>query len=364
MKRRLLIWLSVLSLIVAACGTAAEEGSDDEGTDDTTAEIAAEAGEDGEPASGPRDVIRFTFAPDPVWDYINDTGIKEEMEAESGIRIIAQTTWDEFGIYAGGFADIVSVGDFEVPTLDAEMGTSSVIFGKYNIDRSVIAVPASDTESQDLTDLVGQQIAVWDSVSSTLIWGILVKQLHDLDFRTGGGDFELVQVDITNTGPEAARENVDGAIVLPDFAVNELMTGDLRVLYDGQTSAELYANEIVGDPDYEGPMINVFLSLEEWYNEHQDEVRFFLEVWEAGIQAWGENQEEIIASYPQHFAVETDEQIQFMQDWLAEHDWFVSTVYIDEEWIEATLPMFDVMRENGFMGEDEENPIFDSPQNG
>ncbi len=343
MKRRWPLALGlVVVLIFAACG--------------------GDAGDDDEPASGPRNIIRFTFAPDPVWDYINDTGIKEEMEQESGIRILAQVTWDEFGIYAGGFADIVSVGDFEVPTLDKETEQESVIFGKYNIDRSVIAVPASDTTSQTLEDLEGGTIAVWDSVSSTLIWGVLAKQLHDLDFRTGGGDFELVQVDITNTGPTAAAEDVDGAIVLPDFSVNELLTDQIRVLYDGRTSAELYAQEVVGDPDYEGPMINVFLARKDWYDEHQEEVKFFLEVWERGIQEWQANKADIIASYPQHFAVETDEQIQFMQDWLSVHDWFVKTVYLDDTWINASLPLFDTMRDNGFMGQDESDPIFDTPQ--
>ncbi|MGF1666120.1 MAG: ABC transporter substrate-binding protein [Acidimicrobiia bacterium] len=353
MRKRLLVMLSLLSLIVAACGG--------EATSETTA--AGGTAEGGEPATGPANVIRFTFAPDPVWDYINDNAIKEEIEAETGLRIIAQTTWDEFGIYAGGFADIVSVADFEVPTLDAETGQQSVVFGKYNIDRSIIAVPEADTTSQTLEDLVGKQIAVWDSVSSTLIWGIIAKQIHDLDLRTGGGDFELVQVDITNTGPVAAQGDVDAAIVLPDFAVNELMTGQLRVLYDGQTSAELYAKEIVGSDAYEGPMINVFLARQDWYEEHTEEVKVFLEIWEAGIQAWQANQAEIIASYPQHFAVETDEQVAFMQEWLSNHDWFVSTVYLDQEWIDATLPMFDVMRDNGFMAEDEADPIFDMPQN-
>lgn len=344
MKRHWIIALLAFALVASACGS-------------------SETPADGEPSTGPANVIRFTFAPDPVWDYINDNGIKEEMEVASGVRIIAQVTWDEFGIYAGGFADIVSVGDFEVPTLDAETGQKSVVFGKYNIDRSVIAVPVSDTTSQTLVDLKGKKIAVWDSVSSTLIWGVLAKQLHDLDFRTGGGDFELVQVDITNTGPIAASGDVDAAIVLPDFAVNELMTGQLRVLYDGQTSAEVYAKDVVGNTDYEGPMINVFLAREDWYNDHIEEVKFFLEVWEAGIQAWQANKAEIIASYPQHFAVETDEQVAFMQDWLAEHDWFVSTVYLDDEWIASTKPLYDIMRDNGFMASDEEDPIFDTPQN-
>jgi hypothetical protein len=336
--------LLALALIVAACG------DDEGGGDGTTAE-----GGDG----GCERVIRFTFAPDPVWDYLNDSGIKDEMEQESGICILAQVTWDEFGIYAGGFADIVSVGDFEVPTLDKQAGTTSVIFGKYNIDRSVLAVPASDTTSQTLEDLSGQSIAVWDSVSSTLIWGVLASAMHGLDFRTGGGDFELTQIDITNTGPATAAEETNAGLVLPDFAVNELINEELRVLYDGQTSAELYGSQVAGNPGHDGPMINVFLANDDWYDEHPDEIAFFLSLWQRGIDEWQANKAEIIASYPQHFAVEGDDQIAFMQDWLTEHDWFVSSVYIDQEWLDAELPLFDIMRENGFMEEDEENPRFE-----
>ncbi len=344
MKRRnLLVALVILGLIVAACG------SDDD--------AGGEEGGGGEGGCG--QVIRFTFAPDPVWDFLIDSGIKDEMEQESGICILSQVTWDEFGIYAGGFADIVSVGDFEVPTLDEQAGTTSVVFGKYNIDRSVVAVPASDTTTQSLEDLVGKSIAVWDSVSSTLIWGVIAQEVHGLDFRTGGGDFELVQVDITNTGPTVAAMETDAALVLPDFAVNELINEEIRVIYDGRTSAELYASEIAGNEGHEGPMINVFLANEEWFDDHPEEIDFFMRLWQRGIDEWQANKTDIIASYPQHFAVEGDDQVQFMQDWLVEHDWFVTSVYLDQEWLDAELPLFDIMRENGFMEESEENPRFE-----
>ncbi len=345
MRRRLLIevWLA-LALVITACA------SDDGDT--------AASGDD--PASGPRNVIRFTFAPDPVWDYINDNGIREEMEQESGMRIVSQVTWDEFGLYGSGLTDIGSVGDFEVAVLDEQTGQQSVIFGKYNIQRSVIVVPSSDTTSQTLADLVGKRIAVFDTVSSTMIWGVLAAQLHDLDFRTGSGDFELIQVDITNTGPLAAEGNdVEAAVVLPDFAVNELSNGSLRVLYDGRTDSEVYAQDIVGNPAHEGPMSNVFIARKEWYDEHPDEVKFFLSLWERGIKEWQANRAEIIASYPQHFAVEGDEQVAFMQDWLDKHDWFVDTVYLTDQWVNDEKPLFDIMRDTGWMGSDEEAPIFD-----
>src|SRR3990170_4484690 len=225
------VLLTVLALVAVACGNGDDGGGG--GGDD-------------------KGVIRFTFAPDPVWDFLKDSGIREEMEAESGIYILEQSTWDEFGIYAGGHADVVSIASFEVPLLEEETGRPATIFGKYNIDRSILVVPA-DSDAETLEDLQGEKIAVWDSVSSTVIWGVLAQELYGLDFRTGGGDFELVVVsDLSGTGPLAADHEVAGALVLPNFNVPPLLSGDVRVLYDGSTAADLYA-EVVGAPDHDGP---------------------------------------------------------------------------------------------------------------
>lgn len=335
--------LVAMVLMVAGCAGAAAPAAE---------KTQAEASSSSENDKG---IIRFTFAPDPVWDYLNDSGIREEMEKESGIRILAAPTWDEFGIYAGGHADIVSVGSFEVPVLERESGQKSVIFGKYNIDRSVVAVPA-DSDAQTLEDLKGKKIAVWDTVSSTMIWGVLAKKLHGLDFRPDGGDFELVLADITNTAELAANKEVDGALILPDFSVPALLEGRVRIIYDGRTAADMYS-EVVGAP-HEGPMINIFLARKAWFDTHQDEAKFFLAVWERGIQEWQQHKDEIIASYPQHFAVETDEEIAFMTKYLNEHDWFVTSVLLDEDWVKRETELFDLMRETNFMGKDEKNPEF------
>jgi len=300
-------------------------------------------------------VIRFTFAPDPVWDWLNDTGIREEMEMECDVRILAAPTWDEFGIYAGGHADIVSVASFEVPVVDAESGQDSTIFGKYNIERSIIVAPV-DSPAETLADLKGGKVAVYDTVATTMIWGILVKELHDLDFRVGGGDFDLVMADITNTAELAASKDVDAAIILPDFSVSQLMSGRLKILYDGKISTDVYA-DIVGAP-HEGPMINVFLGPTKWVESHPDEVKCFMAIWERGIQEWQAHRDEIIATYPQHFAVEGEDQIKFMQDWLNANDWFVSTVYLDEEWVANESRLFDLMRDTGYMEEGQEDPKF------
>ena len=333
--RSALALVSVFMLIAVGCGS-----DDGDGGGDT--------GEEG--------VIRFTFAPDPVWDYLKDSGIREEMEAESGIRILEQSTWDEFGIYAGGHADIVSIASFEVPLLEEETGRPATVFGKYNIDRSVLVVPA-DSDAQTLEDLQGGKIAVWDAVSSTVIWGVLANELYGLEFVTGGGDFELVLTDLTNTGALAANHEVDAALVLPDFNVPPLLNGDIRVLYDGRTAADLYA-EVAEAPDHEGPMINIFMAPTDWYDAHPDEVAFFLSLWERGIQEWQANQDAIIESYPQHFAVESPEEIQFMKDYLGAHDWFVETVYLDDAWVETESSIFPMLSEAG-LSESSEAPRFD-----
>src|SRR3989337_3861738 len=329
------VLLTVLALVAVACGNGDDGGGG--GGDD-------------------KGVIRFTFAPDPVWDFLKDSGIREEMEAESGIYILEQSTWDEFGIYAGGHADVVSIASFEVPLLEEETGRPATIFGKYNIDRSILVVPA-DSDAQTLEDLQGGKIAVWDAVSSTVIWGALAKEMYDLDFRVGGGDFELVVTDLGNPGPLAADHEVDGALVLPAFTVPVLLNNEVRVLYDGKTAPDLYG-EVVGAPGHEGPMINIFMAPTDWYDSHPDEVAFFLALWERGIAEWQANQDTIIESYPQHFAVESPEEIQFMKDYLAAHDWFVETVYIDDAWVETESEIFPLLANAG-LSESEEAPRFD-----
>lgn len=352
MKRKKLFYavaiLLALAMVAAACGEEAEE---------TTTTTAATGGE---PASGPRGIIRFTFAPDPVWDYLQDSGIKDEMEqaseAEFGfpILILAAPTWNEFGVYAGGHADIGSVGSFEVPLLVKESGRPAVIFGKYNMTRAVIAAP-TDSPAESICDIPkGSDIAIYDTVGPALLWGVIFQKACDLNYRAGGGDFNLTLADITNTAQLALDHEVAAAQMLPDFSIPQLMSGDIKILDNGKTAPEWIA-EFVGGA-YEGPMTNIFLAGEDWYDEHPEEVAFFAKMWQRGLDEWQANKDLIIESYPQHFAAETPEQIQFIKDYLDAHDWFVKDFYLTEDWIQKESRVFDLMRESGFMGEGEENP--------
>jgi ABC-type nitrate/sulfonate/bicarbonate transport system substrate-binding protein len=186
---------------------------------------------------------------------------------------------------------------------------------------------------------------------------MLANELHELDFRVDGGDFELVVVDITNTGAQAANGDTDCAIVLPDFNIPILMNEEVNVLYDGKTSADLYA-ELVEKPGHEGPMINIFLGREDWYDDHPEEVAFFLSLWDRGLQEWAANRDEIIASYPQHFAAEDEEQVAWITDYLSAHDWFAKGVYLTEEWVDSETELFGLLANAG-LAESADPPRFD-----
>jgi len=343
--------LLALALVATAC-------SDDDNADTAT---TATAGDTTTTTADPDavKVIRFAFAPDPVWDYLNDSGIREEMETAANIAILDSATWNEVGVYAGGHADIMSVGDFEVPIIESEFGIPSTVFGKYNIDRSIMVASLDHPEYETLEDCKGGTVAVWDTLSSTTIWGVLANELYGLDFRVDGGDFELVLVDHTNTADQAANGATDCALVLPDFAVPILMNEEVNVLFDGKSSANLYA-ELIGSADHEGPMINIFMARDDWYSDHPEEVAFFLALWDRGLQEWAAQRDDIIASYPQHFAVETDEEIAWMQDYLADNDWFVKSIYLTQDWIDSESELFAMLNDAG-MTDSPEPPKYDIP---
>jgi ABC-type nitrate/sulfonate/bicarbonate transport system substrate-binding protein len=320
--------VAVLLLVGAACG------GDDGGA----------AGEDGE-----RSVIRFAFAPDPVWDHMNDTGMIVEWEEEFNTRIVATSTWDEFTFFAGGHGDIVSIGSYELPVLEKETDIKTVTFGKYNY----LHVPfftRADEPYETLADVPkGSKICVSSAVSNTIFWSVVASELHGLDYRVGGGDFELVINDHFLNGDLLARGECEAAAIIPEATIPLLRTGELKFMYDGQMPFTLYP-EIVGT-DHDGPASNLFTATQEWYEGHEEEAAAFLELWQRGVDAWNENQQEIIETYPQHFTVEEEADIEFLIDYMEDpaNDWFMDDVYLTEEWVEGETEFYTLMEENGWI---------------
>jgi ABC-type nitrate/sulfonate/bicarbonate transport system substrate-binding protein len=343
---RLLALFSAFIMLVAACGGAEETGGGEE------ASGGAEAG--AEDANG---VVRLVMAPDPAWKWITDQGIRQEMEEAAGMQVLDSATWDEFGVYAGGHADVVSAAAYEIPELEEATGIPTTAFGKWNYDRSVLAVRA-DSEYQDLCDLEGQKIVSLSAVSITIMWGIYAQEKCGLELSAEGGDFELIVADIQNLAQLTASGDVEACLCLPDFGIPQFRSGELRPLYEGRSAAQIFADDYGNG--HIGPQTNVFLAPTAWVDRNPEEAAFLLSLWERALQEWRAHRDEIIDAYPEDFAAQTPEDSQFIKDWLTNNfDWFVDTVYLDQEWIDGEMQIFDLMKETGFIPEDTANPNFE-----
>jgi ABC-type nitrate/sulfonate/bicarbonate transport system substrate-binding protein len=334
----------VMAMIAAACGDSGGGGSED----------GSEAAEGG--AAKANGVIRFVFAPDALWLWMDDQGIRQEMEEKAGIQVLSSATWDEFGIFAGGNADVISAASYEVPELSKATGEDVAIFGKYNSDRSVFAVP-EDSDAQDMCDLEGQRVASLSAVSITIMWGIYAQKFCEKDLSAEGEDYELVVTDIQNMATLVERGDAEACLCLPDFSVQALRKGTIKTLYEGRSAAQIFADEFGNGHD--GPQTNVFAAKKAWVDANPREAAFMLALWERALQEWVENRDEIIDAYPEQFGIQSPEDKAFMTDWLENtYDWYEETVYIDDEWIEGETQVFDLMKETGYIEEDVENPVF------
>lgn len=336
--------LLVTPIAVAACGGGGGGGA---------------AGSGGNVEHG---VIRFTFAPDPVWKWITDQGIRQKMEEKAGIKILDSSTWDEFAIYAGHHADVVSAATYEVPGLESKSGIDSTIFGKYNTSRMPLLVRA-DSPYHTLQDLKGKKIGTFSCESDTLLWGALAKKLWNLDFKCNGQDFDITLADIQNLAGLVEKGDIQAAIVPPDFAIKQLSTGVLRPLYDGKSDAQIFAEHFA--PGHDGPESNDFVAPTAWVKTHPKEVKFFLKVWQRGLDEWKKHKKEIIAAYPEDFAAENQSQQNWILNYLnTKQDWFVDSVYLDKKWVDAENKVFPLLKETGFMDSDQDVPAYDMVQPG
>lgn len=309
-------------------------------------------------ADGGASIIRFAFAPDPVWDWLADTGELATWEEANNIRIVTSSTWDEFTYFAGGHGDVVSMGTQEIPVLESETSIKTVTFGKYNFQRSPMMRRAGDSY-ETLADVpAGSNICVSSPVSNTGFWTVAAQELHGLDYRVGGGDFNLVVNDHFVNPVNLLRGDCEVAVAIPEAAVPHLREGDIELMYGGQMPFQLYKTFPSSPDDGQNHvMSNLFTATEEWYDSNEDNAKAFLALWENGIKLWEENTEDIVRAYPQHFAVEDDADVDFMVEFMqGDNDWFVDTVYLDQDWVDAEIKIWDLMKN---LGSDNPNALAD-----
>jgi hypothetical protein len=332
-------------LVAAACSS---------GGGATDIEEAAERRTDG------REIIRFAFAPDPLWDYMKDTGVLHAWEQQHNLRIVTSTTWSEFDYFARGYGDIVSMATHETPLLEQQSGIKVVAFGEYNHDRTSLMRRAEDNWNTIEDIPRDATVCVASEVSTTILWSVIADQMHGVDFRVGEGDYNLEIVDYFDQPPLLENGECDVSMTIPEAAVPQLRTGEFELMYDARPPWQVVADDIC-QCEHRGYMSNLFVAREEWFDSHPDQAAAFLELWEEGLRLWEENKDEIIRLYPEHFAVETEEDTEWMVEYMSgDDDFFVDTVYMDEEWVERETGLYDYMRQSGWMAEDTPEPRFEA----
>lgn len=308
-------------------------------------------GKHGAASSAQSNTIRFVFSDDPVWDYMTDHGIVQQMEKQSGINIKVLQTDDELGLFAGGHADIVSTGSYETPLYDAK-GVPTVTFGKYNMNKDLLitANPKWKT-AKDLPK--GCKVAAESTTGNTIIWTALIKKLDGRTLGEHSDDLKLSTADYQIMPTLVAKGSVCAAISDPTQVTKDLRTGKVHGMYDGKPAAQLYGEEIV--PGHMGVTSNDFVARKAWFDNNPKAVAFFLKVWQRGLDLWKTDREKIIEEEPNDFAVQSPADIAFMKKYSSRGPFslgFVDSVYLTKDWIEGEKPVFDLIKAAGELPQD------------
>ncbi len=336
--------LAMLAVLGAASACGGSEGS-----------VGAGVGEG--PAEAPT-VIRMALAPDPIWQWLEDSGTRAAWEQTHNIRIEVSHPFDPFAAFAGGHADVVLVNALDVPKLVEQPERELIIIGKYTTDRSVLAVRRT-SRAENLQDLVERRIAVESSLASTLLWSLIADLRYDLEFAADGVDFDLVVVNSAGLADLVMSGDVDACICVPDFSAQLLAEGRLRMLYDDQPAGSLYTSSIAVVAAFGrafGAIADAFAVDAAWHAANPQAVDAFLGLWDEGLATWKQNRAQIVADYPHHFAVESDAEIAWLIDYLEAHDWILPSVHITPQEAETHYYAFDRLKALGLLPADAARP--------
>ena len=173
---------------------------------------------------------------------------------------------------------------------------------------------AADSGYETFDDLTNRMLVGVESFSgSTIVWQALAQDLHGRTLGEGPDDLQMAITDF-NTAPELVLTGdlcagVTSIYNTQGYWLDESITG----LYDTQSASQIYEEEYV--PGHEGMNSNNFVVTKSWYDEHPEEVAFFLSVWDRGLQEWASNRDAILEAYPEDFGYTSDEELAFLKDW-------------------------------------------------
>ena len=231
----------------------------------------------------------FTGAVATVW-------VDNKIPAKRGLAVEGKQMADGRSVRDAMISGALNAGTMNVtPFLVGAVAASLTLVGIVSLGGDTVGVMARKGAGiNSIADLKGKRLGVFTTVSGTLVWSALVKQMHDAQLVDG--DYQIIVADIQNLSNLLARGEIDACICYPDLSARELRDGSVRPLYDGKSSADLFAE--LNAPGHDGPMGNVFVGRKDWVDAHPGEVSAFLDLWDRGLAEWRAHRDEMIERYP------------------------------------------------------------------
>lgn len=325
---------------VSACGGG--------GTEDSSPSLPSQETQD---ETIQTDRIRLAVpARDPVWDWSKSMGPVVAWRSTSDIDLDVSSPPNRFAALAGGHVDVAVINSLDVAQLAERTDFDPVIIGKHSTDETFLGVSRA-SPARDIRDLSGGSIAVDGEFGATLLWGTIAHDLYGLNFHTDSSDFEVTIAEPASLAGLVVSGAVDACVCRPQFSAQYLHDERLRPLYDGRTGARVYLDELAVGPRRE-PMALALVTSREWYSNNISAVAELVSLWEAVLEDWRLNIEHVVIEYPNLFSVETDEQIDWVIDYIIENDWFHQSAHLDANDARVYLDMTSRMQRIGLISPD------------
>jgi ABC-type nitrate/sulfonate/bicarbonate transport system substrate-binding protein len=312
-------------------------------------------------STGEPSVIRFVFAPDPVWNFMQDTGIVAKWEENYNFRIVNTTTWDETAWFIGGHADIASMGTYEVPMVAENAGKEFISFGVYNLMRDSIFV-RSESPYKTMEDLKGQRISTAGTGASMLMYAAMFKKQYGVDLKLGGGDYKMSVQEFPAMPAALSKGDVEASFGLIDFEIPYVKSGEHRWLYPDQPTGYEWYQTYLDPSAVRHVACNLWVTTPAWLDANAKAAEGFNLMWQEGVNGWYADKKTIIQAYPDLFTTTNEAEVDWFLNYLNEdggmHDQCVKSVYIDPTWAQNETAVFTLLKEQGFVKETTPNPLF------
>ena len=197
--------------VAASCGSSSSSSS-------SSASPGAPGGE--------ATVVRFVFAPDPIWNYMKDTGIVARYEEKYNMKIVNTTTWDETAWFVGGHADIASTGQLRDAAHAGTPARSSSLRpvqhdAQHHLREGRLPVP-DHRGPQGQEDLRG-------GAAPRIMWRGHDLKKYGLDLKLGGGDFKCNVQEFDAMPTSLEKGDIDACVGLIDYEIPYMVERDAPV---------------------------------------------------------------------------------------------------------------------------------------